>query len=220
MADEQRKETAIKTNEVAFIGMSPGNSYFNNRIVYDLILFTAQRFSAVYIWVPDEPAMHTYKALGYSDDKACQKARKYGNALKNRSARAIEEVSLIYPNIPYATLDWHSQIESEQEYQKQLDYIDKLYLENREFYDDVRKETARVIQRISHPVAESALDEGVHYVLKEIAVCAALPTILRSNNVAVLYHRNFKVLEKFFSGAYGSIGIALRFVIVTLTRQS
>ena len=206
--------------KIAIIAMSPGNSYFKPQIIRDLILFAAQRFSAVYIWVPDVPAEHTYKALGYPADKARSKAHKYGNNLKNHSARAIEEVSLMYPDIPYVIMDWNSQIEPEQDYQKQLDYIYKLYLENKEFYDDVRAETARVIQGIAHKVTESALDEGAQYLLKEIAVCGAMPTIFHSNNIAVLYHRHCKLFEKFFSGVYDSIERTFDLVVVTLKEEN
>ena len=64
----------VRDKGVAILGMSPGNSYYTTPTVHSLIDFTARIFSKVYAVIPDEPSVHTWKALGYTDRESHKKA--------------------------------------------------------------------------------------------------------------------------------------------------
>lgn len=209
---------AVENKGVAIIGMSPGNSYFKEHIIHDLIAFTAQKFTKVIIWIPDVPATHTYKALGYSPTLAARKARQKGNCLKNHSARAIQAITHESSDTHFIIMDWNHDIENVAQYQQQLAYINALYKNNLEFYKDVRAETAQVIEGYSQKkqvASEEVLDEGSQYLLKEIAFFLASESILQSNNITLIYHRRWPVFEKFFAGHYDGIIRDIGLLIVT-----
>src|SRR5215831_2992954 len=91
-ACQEKGEQVLQTKGIAIVGMSPGNSCFKQQIIDELIKFVAGRFPKVYVWIPDKPAEHTYKALGYTDQESKTKARQKGNNLKNHSRRTIEDI--------------------------------------------------------------------------------------------------------------------------------
>ncbi len=209
---------ATQNKGTAIIGMSPGNSYFKEQIIHDLIAFAAKEFTKVIIWTPDIPATHTYMALGYPPILAARKARQKGNGLKNHSARVVQAVNEEYLSTDFQIMDWNHDIEHVAQYREQLAYINALYKNNREFYEDVRAETAKVIEGYSQKkqvVTEAVLDEGSQYLLKEIAFFCACESILQSNNITLLYHRRWPVFEKFFSGHYDGTQRDIGLLIVT-----
>ncbi len=57
----------LKNRGVALLGISPGNSYFKQSTISELIDFSVNIFSKIYIVVPDKPYEHTYRALGYTN---------------------------------------------------------------------------------------------------------------------------------------------------------
>jgi len=72
------------------IGMSPGNSYFKDEEVHYLLKTVVERFGRVAIFIADIPAISTYVAFGYPENRARRdKAIPQGNALKNRGQRSI-----------------------------------------------------------------------------------------------------------------------------------
>ncbi len=208
----------LNAKGVAIIGMSPNNSYFKPHIIRDLIEFALQEFSQIYIFVPDVPATHTFKALGYTLPESQKKARLYGNNFKNHAARALETLDLEgYKTTHASIIDWNSDIEQNEQYQKQLQYVRKLYETNQEFRDDTRSETARVIEGYKHRpqvATQEALDEGAQYILKELAFFLAAESILKTKQITLLYHNRWPVFEKFFSGHYDYLQREIGLLIV------
>lgn len=194
----------LENKGTAILGMSPGNGYFKKPIIYHLVDFAAKNFSQVHIWVPDLPAVHTYKALGYTDQEAQQKARLQGNNLKNHAVRAIQLLDSDAQQHCFIS-DWVHEIETNQIYQEKLAYVKKLYQTNAEFVQDAHSESARVIEGYSRrrqPVTPDSLNEATQYLLKEMAYFLACESILQSKSITLMYHRRWQVFEKFLSGHY------------------
>lgn len=193
----------LHNNGIALLGISPGNPYFKQSIITSLIDFSAHIFSKIYIVIPDKPYEHTCKALGYTDSASTRIARKKGNALKNMINKSI---SLKTNAVPIHLLDWHMEVESSSHYQEKLQAIYALYRTNKEFYCDVHEEIMPVIKNYPHKkvsaITENILEEGAHYMLKEIAFCVAFPEILQTDNVAMVYHKEWHLWQKFSSGRY------------------
>lgn len=196
----------------AIVGMSPGNSYFKKDQIDDLLKFCAIKFSQVRIMIADKPAEHTYRAIGYSDQKARRKARLNGNTLQNHSQSSIDgilegDVKLV---------EWENKIDLNESYQEELGRVETLYKENDEFRKEVRETTRKVLERMLKPGVEieSAIDEGVHYLLKELAFLSASPKIFGIERVAYVYHDRWEVYEHFVDGKFdGQKRLSLGFVI-------
>jgi len=185
---------------LVLIGMSPGNSYFKKKIIDKLINFVSRRFFKVRIMIAEKPAEHTYKAMGYPEGKAKRKARLAGNNLRNHSERSI--ASLKKGDI--AVIDWEKDVSSNSLYKEAYREMKELYKKNILFREDAREATGYVLEgRIKPSVnMNKAVEEGVHYLLKELAFLLASPSIFGVSHVAYIYHREWNVYERFVNGFY------------------
>ncbi len=201
------------TGGLAIVGMSPGNSYFKREVIDDLLNYCVDQFSQVRIMIADKPTEHTYKARGYSSTKAERKARLNGNTLQNHSQRSIDEIL----GRDIRLVEWKDEINPHESYQKELRRIETLYERNDYFRDEVRETTRTVLEgKLKQGVEiESAIDEGVHYLLKELAFISASPEMFRVERVAYVYHDQWEVYENFVDGKFdGQKRTDLGFVVI------
>lgn len=191
----------------SLVWMSAGNSYFSEENIRELILFAKDNFSTVIVASPDMPAEHTYRALGYDESKSKRKARLSANLLKNRAERIIKTIEQEKKPGLLILVDWKNDVELNEEYKKAYEKIYKLYLENSEFRYDARLTTSSVlIQKARYLLnLEKSIDEGVFYLLKELAFIVALPSLFNLSDVAYLYHKSWRIYEKFVSGYYDNL---------------
>jgi len=194
----------VRDRGVCVIGMSPGNSYFNKDRISSLIKFSSEVFSQTIVMVPDVPAVHTYKALGYCENKARQKARLNGNTLQNHCKRAIQ--SLGYPvNKQFSVLEWAQDVERSPIYRQALMEIRELYKSNPCFSRRARHETQSVLEpKLGDPSRiETAVQEGVWYLIKEFAFLQACPSMFGLERIAYLYHKPWGIFEDYANRVYG-----------------
>jgi cyclo(L-tyrosyl-L-tyrosyl) synthase len=187
------------------IGMSPGNSYFKQGVIDQLLEFGLKEYSRIGIFIPDIPAIQTYIALGYSENRARRdKAIPQGNALKNKVHTAIDSKQLDESRV--RIFDWKNEdIEDNGEYRQQFEYIKKLYDQNENFRKDANAATAEVLNENPFQktlVGEKEIEVGVHYLLSEFAFMLFLPEYLHEDLVEYTYHRPWPVFEKLIAGAY------------------
>ncbi len=202
----------VNSRGPSIVGMSPGNSYFKKDRIDELLKYCAGKFSQVKIMIADKPAEHTYKAIGYSPIEAERKARLNGNTLQNHSQTSIDEILG-----DVQLIEWKDEINPHKAYQRELNRIEVLYGENDVFREEVRETTRTVLDgKLKQGVEiESAIDEGVNYLLKELAFLSASSEMFRTERVAYVYHDRWKVYEHFVDGKYdGQKRSDLGFVIV------
>ncbi len=189
----------LQNRGLAIVGMSPGNSYFKENRINDLLKYCAGKFSQVRIMIADKPAEHTYMAIGYNQAKAEKKARLNGNTLQNHSQRSIDrnlgDVKLV---------EWREEIDPNEFYQRELGRVETMYRENDCFREEVRETTRAVLEGMLKQGVKikSAIDEGVHYLLKELAFLSASPKMFGTDRVAYVYHDRWEVYEHFVDGKF------------------
>jgi cyclo(L-tyrosyl-L-tyrosyl) synthase len=188
----------------AVIGMSPGNSYFKLSVIIQLLKKALGEYGNVGVFIPDVPAIATYVALGYPENRArTDKAVAQGNALKNKVRKAIEIENLDASRI--RIFEWRDEVENNPEYVKQFEYIQKLYESNPEFKNDANAATADVLEenpfrKIS--IGDAQIQKGVHYLLSEFAFMLFLPGFLGAEKVGYIYHKPWPPFEKLIAGGY------------------
>jgi cyclo(L-tyrosyl-L-tyrosyl) synthase len=189
----------LRDRGLAIVGMSPGNSYFKKDQIDELLKYCAERFGQVRIMIADKPMEHTYKAMGYSSAKAKRKARLNGNALQNHSQRSIDEVLG-----DIKLVEWKDEINPHKSYQRELSRVEELYRENDDFRHEIREITRTVLDgKLKQGVEiESAIDEGVNYLLKELAFLSASPEMFGAERVAYVYHDRWGAYEHFVDGKF------------------
>ena len=112
------------------IGMSPGNSYFKDEEISYLLKTIVERFGRVAILVADIPAISTYVAFGYPENRARRdKAIPKGNALKNRVLKVAKELG--YLNDIVRIIDWEGEVENNPDYKEKYAQVLDLYKNNK-----------------------------------------------------------------------------------------
>jgi cyclo(L-tyrosyl-L-tyrosyl) synthase len=203
----------VQDKGFAIVGMSPGNSYFRRERIDELLNYCSRVFDHVKIMIADKPMEHTYNAMGYSPENASRRARLNGNTLRNHSQRSIDT---ILGDVTLVT--WKDEIRSHESYRGELSRVLKLYGENDEFRQGVRETTRTVLEgKLKQGVEiEKAINEGVHYLLQELAFLSASPKIFGIDRLVYVYHNRWRVYEQFVDGTFdGQKRSDLGFVVVT-----
>lgn len=88
----QTGQEVIDNNGVVLFGMSPGNPYFKSHVIEDYVKYLGKDSRRIIVVVPQQPAEHTYRAMGSKD--AVKRAKKNASQLKSHCRRAIEKVRI------------------------------------------------------------------------------------------------------------------------------
>lgn len=201
--EEKQKAINITESLYPIIGMSPGNSYFKDDEIKYLLKTAVDRYGRVAVMIADIPAISTYIALGYPENRARRdKALPQGNLLKNRTERAI--VQLGYTSGQVRIIDWENEIEPNEDYKKSYANIRNLYESNKQFERDADETTKGVIFNSKREIGDvaTATKIAVHYLLSEFAFLDFAPKFFNTKKVTYVYHKNWVVYENYIAGKY------------------
>ncbi|CAH3191607.1 unnamed protein product [Porites evermanni] len=144
----QTGQDVMAGNGVVLFGMSPGNPYFKSHVIEDYVQYLGKEERRIIVVVPQQPAEHTYRALGSKD--AVKRAKKNSSQLKSHCRRAIDRVSKTDDVAgEFYLLDWTSEVDKHEAYIAALDYIISFYTSNYNFRQDVARSTAKVLGKDS-----------------------------------------------------------------------
>ena len=191
----------------AIIGISPGNPYFTEARLTSLLKRATAEYGHVTIMIPDTPAIHTYRALGYALNKAREKAiSKGGNAIRNRLDRVLPELGEAAAKV--RVLDWEKDVAGQVAYKAAHRRICALYNCSDAFNAAVSGATAEVLENKSRyhkrNIADmsSAVQEGGKYLLAELAFLDAADQILGVPQPTYIYHNPWPVFEHLIKGGF------------------
>jgi tRNA-dependent cyclodipeptide synthase len=185
------------------IGMSPGNSYFKQEEVNYLVKTCVERYGRTAVLIADVPAVATYIAYGYIENRARRdKAIPQGNLLRNRVKQAIEDLG--YTNEQVRIISWSEEVEPNANYQKSFEMVAYMYDTNDSFRKDIRIATQKVLVNSGKDIddLESATTTASHYILSEFALMEWLPKVLQVDSAVFVYHVNWPVYENYIAGKY------------------
>lgn len=185
------------------LGMSPGNSYFKDDEVEYLITTSVEKYERVAVMIADVPAISTYIAYGYKENRARRdKAIPQGNLLKNRVRRVMDKYG--YSEDQVHILDWAQDIEQNEEYKESYEKVRSMFDINKDFQTDARETTREVLLGSGRKIdsIESSIDTAVHYLLSEIAFLEWAAKYFGVSEVVYMYHKNWPVYENYIAGKY------------------
>lgn len=188
------------------IGMSPGNSYFKDEEIKYLLKTTVERFGRVAILIADIPAISTYVAFGYPENRARRdKAIPRGNSLKNKVRRAMEQLG--YSDDIVNIVDWESQVENNAQYLEQYKKVQSLYDSNPAFQESANATTRAVLEGSNNKIEDidAATRIAVHYLLSELAFLELGPVFFGVEKVVYIYHKNWLVYEDYIAGRFDHV---------------
>lgn len=195
-----------KSNIYPVIGMSPGNSYFKEDEITYLLKTTIDRFGKTAILIADIPAISTYIALDYPENRArTNKAIAKGNNLKNKVKKIMEVLELDSNQV--RIIDWGKEVENNEIYQEIYNQVEELYKSNDKFKQSVRNTTKEVLKHSQKKIEdiEKAIDIAKHYLLSEIAFLEFASKLLSTEKVSYLYHKNWPIYEDYISGIFDGV---------------
>jgi len=198
------------------IGMSPGNSYFKDDVVKSLLKKVIEKYGKAAILIPDIPAISTYIALGYPENRARRdKALPQGNNLRNKVLRAMADLG--YGSDIVRIIDWSLEIKDNPIYQEKYTQVLNLYNSNNAFQEEVNNTTRNVLTVSDSTPDISAIKVAIHYLLSEFAFMEFSLPLLKSENVTYIYHKEWLVYEWYISGKFdGVMRKYLGFEIITV----
>jgi len=190
-------------SEYPIIGMSPGNSYFKEDVVKKLLQKVVEKFGKTAILIADVPAISTYIALGYPENRAWRdKALPQGNNLRNRVERAMNDLG--YSSEQVKIIDWKNEVENNSIYKEKYQKVLELYQTNNDFQFSANDATREVLEYSEKEIPDlnSAIKIAVNYLLSEISFMEFVSEYLKVDKVTYIYHRNWSVYEKYINGEF------------------
>lgn len=192
----------MKNRFYPVIGMSPGNSYFKDEEIRYLLNEVIKRYGKTAILVADVPAIATYTAFGYPENKARNKAIPKGNNLKNRTKRIANELG--FDDETVRIIDWNNEVEINSAYQAFYKTVKNLYINNVNFTNAVDATTQAVLEGSSREIEDltAATKVAVHYLLSELAFLEFAPQFFGFSKIIYVYHQNWPVYEDYVAGKF------------------
>lgn len=198
--------------------MSPGNSYFKDEVVRELLKKVVDVYGRAAILIADVPAVSTYVALGYPQNRAWRdKALPQGNNLRNRVLRAMKDLG--YTDAHVRIIDWQNEIEDNSQYKYKYDQVTKLYATNSIFKIAADAATKTALESFGKEIIniEQAIKIAVQYLISEIAFMEYAPAYLGIKKVTYIYHKGWTVFESYIKGEFDGVAKPyLGFEIVTI----
>lgn len=178
----------FKEKKTILIGISMGNSYFNEDRLRIILSGFSSQFENVAVLLVDDLAMHNYRAMGYDEKRAKKKITVNSNQLSNRIKRTIKEIEEKYNRTNIKFYQWRD-IELFPQYHQSLKIITEHYNKGDAFACDINQVTSKVMNAyISNPQAENfVLDEAKWYLLKELAFTHCASDFFESSLVTGYY---------------------------------
>ncbi|PHS58280.1 MAG: hypothetical protein COB17_03400 [Sulfurimonas sp.] len=185
--------------ELALIGISLGNSYFNEKRLKLIISGFAKNFKKVAILLADDLAMHNYLAVGYSESKARKKIKKNSNFATNRINKIIEDLGDGYDVKFYKWKD----IESFSKFKDSLKLIETIYESDNEFSKEINNLTLKVIRSYtSNELNEiEVINEAKWYLLKELAFADCASDFFNSS-LLTCYYTDISIYRKILNNEF------------------
>lgn len=207
------------THMYPIIGMSPGNSYFKDEVVKELLKKVIEKYGKTAILIADIPAVSTYIALGYQENRARRdKALPHSNNLRNKVQKAMVELGCSKDQIKI--IDWGLEIENNITYKEKYKEVLEFYNSNKNFQQAANNATQGVLEYSGKEITNvvSAVKIAVHYLLSEFAFMEFAPEFLQTEKVKYIYHKKWPVYESYIAGEFdGRIRDYLEFEIITVT---
>ncbi len=178
------------------IGMSPWNSYFSEDTISITLQKVIQKFWETWILIADIPAIATYIAMWYPENRARKdKAIPKWNALKNKINRIV---NILWFQDKIRIFDWKNEIEQNMLYVEYYDKIVSLYNSNSEFYEIANSTSYQVLLNTGKKMIniEDSTKIAVHYLLSELAFMEFISDFLWKVNVVYIYNKSWKIYEE------------------------
>lgn len=172
------------SGSVAIIGISPGNSYFSERVIHAILRTVTDKYDRCIIVVPEVPDRHNFSHKPYK--VACKKAASNARRVNKRIESALAALDA----------DRRARIRIQP-----WDGVSPDTLDARLDFQHARYKMELLYA--SCPVLAADVDayvENPSYLLDELAFFCVACALAEAEHCAIVYHRAMPLFEAFFWG--------------------
>jgi cyclo(L-tyrosyl-L-tyrosyl) synthase len=191
--------TIFNEKKMILVGISMGNSYFNDDRLKVILSGFSLIFEKVVVLLVDDLAVHNYRAMGYDEHKIIHKISSHSRHLSNKIKKSIQEVEEKYNKKNITFYHW-KEIEQFPQYHESLEVIIENYKKNNEFADEINQVTLKVMDHYisDTQIKDFAVEEAKWYLLKELAFVHCASDFFESPLVTG-YYSDFPVYRNLLS---------------------
>lgn len=200
----------VKKRDLIMVGVSMGNGYFNHHRLEVILTGMATYFSEVVVLIPDLPALHTYRAVGYNKGTAKEKIRKHRKDIRSCCKHISQHIEESYGKTNLKIITWNEVITQGTLYQEAYHHAFETYLTHPEFRRDIEQSTQHyILGRLEGQELQSlggmdaVVKEAVYYLIEEMAFHEIFHVILGKEPISC-YYRELALVPNYISGNYGN----------------
>ncbi|WP_344578046.1 tRNA-dependent cyclodipeptide synthase [Streptomyces lunalinharesii] len=174
--------------EHVLIGVSPGNGYFSEQRLTALLRWASEAFAEVDPIVPDVSLVHTYRALGHSEERAWSYAQRDTRRVCRRIARAWTASGVPEHRHRVRTL---TEFTGHPTYQALLGRVERAAERQSSVREVFLRASGKALASHLKGAAPTAgqLAEGMRYLIAEMPLCMDSPAILGVPSSVHVYHQ-------------------------------
>ncbi|MEZ5671955.1 MAG: tRNA-dependent cyclodipeptide synthase [Thiotrichaceae bacterium] len=176
-----------------------------------ILMGMANYFKEVVVIVPDLPALHTYRALGYNEHDAMEKVKNHRQGVERCYRRVSEQVLLNFGRQNIKILMWGDDFTQEKYYQQACDRAFEIYRNNPEFSKTILHNTEHyILARLEGQNVQqlggmkNIAKKAAHYLIEEMAFHEQLHIVLGREPI-VSYYRELELGINYINGDYDNL---------------
>lgn len=192
------------TQEIAFIGISPGNGYFKANRLAKLFEATVAEHGRAVVSIMDWPSVFNQLALGKTLKESQKKAKQQTRYLMGQVNLGRDQVAP-KTQLSIDILSWQKQIHAHPAYLAERHKMTELYTTSATFRESVNAAAREVIShqaKAGQVIGTKEVAIASHYVIDEFALLDSAARILSVDKVHYYYHRPWPVYEDLLGGKF------------------
>lgn len=200
----------VKKRELMTVGISIGNGYFNRERVEIILMGMASYFKEVIVIVPDLPALHTYRALGYDEHHAKEKVKKHRQTIERHCKHVSEQMQNDFGRDNIRILTWSDGLYKENDYQLAYRKAIDIFHNNLIFREAILRNTERyILARLEDSDVQQlggmkkVVEIASHYLIEEMAFHDVFHTIMPTSPISS-YYRDLELTTNYVNGNYSN----------------
>ena len=176
----------LQSNEHALIAVSPFNGYFSIENMRKLFFWAQESFVDFHVFTMEEASVYNLMAMGYAEEDAFKKTKKYDRHLHNKIIRILVEIGFDLKTSQQKILPI-TQLYNNKRYNEIYNLCLKYFAENVNFTRDCLETTQAMLENKVQNLSEDKLYLAVQYLLKELPVWFNTPYILNIKSSTYVY---------------------------------
>lgn len=201
----------VQKRELITVGISIGNGYFNKERLEVILTGMANYFSELVVIIPDVPALHSYRSLGYEEHIAEKNVKKHKHRITSCCESIIAKAQeFLQRSINYRIITWCDNFSQQEYYKQAYGNAIEAYHNDSKFRESIQRNTEHyILARLEGQDVQqlggmrTIVEKAVYYLIEEIAFHSVFHIVLGGEPI-LSYYRDLELIPNYSSGKYGN----------------